>query len=90
MGSASNGRGWADSIGTRKGSSISSGFRGAPKIFSVSRIFWENLAKSYVGAPPTGNPGSATEVCILLECFLLAKYIFPIRPRVEVSTNKIA
>ena len=24
-------------------------------------FFFENLAKSYVGAPPTGNPGSAAE-----------------------------
>ena len=37
-----------------------------PKIFSISCSFWENLTKSYVGAPPrgsvpppTGNPGSA-------------------------------
>ena len=37
-----------------------------PKIFSISYSFWENLTKSYVGAPPrgsapppTGNPVSA-------------------------------
>ena len=41
-----------------------------PKIFSIScRFFWQNLAKSYVGAPPkglapppTGNPGSASDI----------------------------
>ena len=38
------------------------------QILSISCSFWENLAKSYVGAPPgklapppRGNPGSATE-----------------------------
>ena len=37
------------------------------RILSISCSFWENLAKSYVGAPtgelvppPRGNPGSAT------------------------------
>ena len=36
------------------------------QILSISCIFWEILAKSYVGAPgelappPRGNPGSAT------------------------------
>ena len=37
------------------------------QILSISCSFWENLAKSYVGAPPRelappprGNPGSAT------------------------------
>ena len=36
------------------------------QILSISCSFWENLAKSYVGAkwgvgtPPQGNPGSAT------------------------------
>ena len=36
-----------------------------PKIFSISFSFWKHLVKSYVGvpwrvgAPPTGNPGSA-------------------------------
>ena len=36
------------------------------QILSLSCSFWENLAKSYVGAPwrvgapPPGNPGSAT------------------------------
>ena len=39
------------------------------QIFSISCSFWENLAKSYVGAPPgelvpppRGNPGSATDL----------------------------
>ena len=38
------------------------------QILSISCSFWENLAKSYVGAPPgelapppRGNPGSATD-----------------------------
>ena len=38
------------------------------QILSILCSFWENLAKSYVGAtsgdlapPPGGNPGSATE-----------------------------
>ena len=39
------------------------------QILSISCSFWENLAKSYVGAPPPGelapppqgNPGSATD-----------------------------
>ena len=33
------------------------------QILSISCSFWENLAKSYVGAPPPprGNPGSGTE-----------------------------
>ena len=42
-----------------------------PKIFSISCSFSENLTKSYVGAPPrgsapppTGNPGSAPELCV--------------------------
>ena len=39
------------------------------QILSISCSFWENLAKSYVGAPPgelapppRGNPGSATGI----------------------------
>ena len=42
------------------------------QILSISCSFWENLAKSYVGAPPgelapppRGNPGSATAYIIL-------------------------
>ena len=48
---------------------------GAPpwiQILSISCSFWENLAKSYAGAPPgelapppRGNPGSATEQGII-------------------------
>ena len=43
------------------------------QILSISYSFWENLAKSYVGAPllrrwlvppPRGNPKSATAKCI--------------------------
>ena len=41
------------------------------QILSISCSFWENLAKSYVGAPPgelalphRGNPGSATGRCL--------------------------
>ena len=30
--------------------------------------FWENLAKLYVGAPPRGNPGSATVLRWFLAC----------------------
>ena len=43
------------------------------QILSISYSFWENLAKSYVGAPlgswrppPRGNPGSATTMDINL------------------------
>ena len=38
------------------------------KVLSFSCSFWENMAKSYVGAarelapPPRGNPGSATVI----------------------------
>ena len=42
------------------------------QILSISCSFWENLAKSYVGAPPPGelappprgNPGSATAIIV--------------------------
>ena len=41
--------------------------RGGPISFNFYAVFWENMAKSYVGAPPGeltpppwGNPGSAT------------------------------
>ena len=43
------------------------------QILSISCSFWENLAKSYVGAPPgelapppRGNPGSATDIFICI------------------------
>ena len=63
-------------IQTNSRTIISGGFRGRaqrapplrPKIFSISCSFSQNLAKSYVGAPPrrlapppTGNPGSAPD-----------------------------
>ena len=41
------------------------------QILSISCSFWENLAKSYVGtppgvgAPPRGNPGSATAITVV-------------------------
>ena len=52
------------------------GREGRSQILSISCSFWENLAKSYVGAPrlappPRGNPGSATGS--LKHCF--AQYI---------------
>ena len=51
--------------------------RGGPNSFNFI-VFWEKLAKSYVGAspgelapPPRGNPGSATDsgTVILLHSF---------------------
>ena len=56
------------------------------QILSISYSFWENLAKSYVGAPPgelapppRGNPGSATGTWMTLakriKFFTLAQII---------------
>ena len=47
------------------------------QILSISCSFWEILAKSYVGAPqgvghpPRGNPGSATEVIVKENLFVV-------------------
>ena len=57
-----------------------------PKIFSISCSFLENLAKSSirpppwrVGAPPTGNPGSAPELYAILGAFeSLGKVLSPV------------
>ena len=67
---------------------ISGGYKGVARdapppppgaqILSISCSFWENLAKSYVGAPPPGelappprgNPGSATAYYQKLEGYI--------------------
>ena len=51
------------------------------QILSISCSFWENLAKSYVvapwgvGAPPRGNPGSATGIISIIQLIRLIHLI---------------
>ena len=65
--------------------------RAGPKIFSISCSFYENLAKSYVGAPRgLANPGSAPGYNFYWATEILKQYKFYIGNDENIASDNAA